>query len=607
MVSSAETPRIEALHAKYLAERDKRLRGDADRQFIAAEGDFAELDRDPHADPDFTRAARHDSVDVLVVGGGFGGLLAATRLEQAGVSDFLIVEAGADFGGTWYWNRYPGVRCDIESYIYMPLLEEVGTVPRERYATGADIFAHCQAIGRHFGLYERALLQTRVTRMTWDEGEARWIVETDRGDRIAARFVSISQGPLAKVKLPGIPGIRDFGGRVFHSSRWDYGYSGGDAEGGMTRLSDKRVAVIGTGATAVQVVPKLAADAGQVFVFQRTPSAIDERNNAPTDEAWWRAQPPGWLKQRRDNFLAVITGKPHDENVVGDKWTDFWVRFGGAMHAAAGSGQPVDPHHVMQGVDYQKMDEIRARVDQTVADPAKAEALKPWYNYLCKRPLYSDEFLQAFAQPNVHLIDTGGQGVERITRDGVVAGGQEYLVDLIVFATGFDVGAPPHKVGNYEVTGRGGATLAGKWDAGLRSVHGTQLAGFPNFHIVGGTQQGTTAFNFTHTLDMQAEHAAALIARCLEEGIASAEVTPEAEDRWLAELAAKHVDHQHFYEECTPGFLNNEGDFRDRPTFVGATYGAGPIEYERVLAAWRDRDFAGDVAVTRAGEGRAAA
>lgn len=609
----------QALHAKYRAERDKRLRTDADRQYCAATSDLADFDTDPHADPDFARARLTREVDVLIVGGGFGGLLTAARMAEAGVSDMLLVEAGADVGGTWYWNRYPGVRCDIESYIYMPLLEEVGTVPRERYATGGDILAHCRAITRHYDLYDRALLQTRVTAMTWDEGVARWRVETNRGDRIAARHVTISQGPLAKVKLPGIPGIRDFAGRIFHSSRWDYAYTGGDAGGGMTGLADKRVAVIGTGATAVQVVPKLADDARAVLVFQRTPSAIDERNNAETDLAWWQAQPKGWLRRRRDNFLAVITGRPHDENSVGDRWTDFWVRFGAAMqaagHAATQSGEPIDPHHVMQGVDYRKMDEIRARVGQIVSDPARAEALKPWYNYLCKRPLYSDEFLQAFERPNVHLIDTGGKGVERITATGVVANGTEHPVDLIVFATGFDVGAPPHEVGRYSVTGRGGATLAAKWRAGLRSVHGTQLAGFPNFHIVGGTQQGTTAFNFTHILDMQAEHAAALVAGYLADGIDSAEVTPEAEDRWLAELEARHVDHQHFYEECTPGFLNNEGDFQDRPTFVGATYGAGPIEYERVLAAWRAEGRAegragprhADVAVTRAADGRAAA
>lgn len=498
------------------------------------------------------------------------------------------------------------MRCDIESYIYMPLLEEVGTVPSERYATGTEIFEHCRAIGRRYGLYDRALFQTRVSRIEWRDADARWLVETDRGDRIRARFVSLSQGPLAKVKLPGIPGIRDFEGPLFHSSRWDYRFSGGDASGGLTGLRGKRVAVIGTGATSVQIVPKIAESGAELYVFQRTPSAIDERNNERTDEGWFRSQPAGWLQDRRDNFLAVITGKPHAENKVADRWTDFWCRFGAGMAQARADGGFVDPHAVMQGVDYQKMDEIRARVSRLVADPDRAERLKPWYNYLCKRPLYSDNFLQRFDRPNVHLVDTDGRGVERITASGVVAGGREYPVDLIVLATGFDVGAPPHEVGGYEVLGRDGRTLRDKWDGGLRTVHGTQLAGFPNLHLVGGTAQGTTAFNFTHVLDMQAIHAAEIVRRCLSEGVASWEVTEQAEDRWLAELERKHVDHQHFYEECTPGFLNNEGDFRDRPTFVGATYGGGPIEYEELIAEWRERGWVGDVTVRREPVSRAA-
>jgi cyclohexanone monooxygenase len=588
-----------ALHLKYLKERDKRLRADADRQFIAAEGDFARFADDPYVTTRIERAPRFDEVDTLIVGAGFGGLLTAARLIGNGVNDFLIVEPGGDFGGTWYWNRYPGLRCDIESYVYMPLLEELGVVPTQRYVSGSEIFRHAQAIGRHYRLYERALLQTKVNSMRWDEDASRWLVETDRGDKIAARFVSISQGPLAKVKLPGIPGIRKFRGKMFHASRWDYSYTGGDENGGLTKLAKKRVAVIGTGATGVQIVPRLAESAREVYVFQRTPSALDERNNAPTDAAWFAAQRPGWLKRRRDNFLAVITMAPHIENVVGDRWTDFWERFGGAMKAARAAGGRFDPHEIMQSVDYAKMEELRARVDAIVEDRKAAEALKPWYNYLCKRPLYSDDYLQAFNRKNVKLIDTDGKGVEEIGEYTLTANGKSYEVDCVIFATGFDVGAPPHKVGDYQVVGRGGVTLEQKWSRGLRTVHGTQMHGFPNFHIVGGTAQGTTAFNFTHTLDMQAIHAAALIARGLSGDISSVEVTAEAEERWLAALEAKHVDHQHFYEECTPGFLNNEGEFKDRPTFVGDTYGGGPLEYERLLAEWRNGGGASDIVVTR--------
>ena len=578
----------EALRARYLAERDKRLRTDADRQYRAAEGAFAHFVDDPHADAGFTREAFDREVDTLVVGGGFGGLLSAVRLTDQGVDDFVIVEQGADFGGTWYWNRYPGVRCDIESYIYLPLLEEVGTIPTERYSTGDEIFAHCQAIGRKYGLYERALFQTRITDLRWDEDAGRWIAATDRGDRIAARFVTVSQGPLAKVKLPGIPGIERFKGKMFHSARWDYAYTGGDQAGGLTGLADKRVAVIGTGATAVQIVPKVAASARHLYVFQRTPSAVDARNNGPTDADWFRAQPKGWLDRRRHNFLQIITNQPHDGNEVGDRWTDFFTRVGAAMRERIASGDQTPPPAVAQRVDFAKMEEIRGHIGGIVADPATAERLKPWYNYMCKRPLFSDDFLQSFNRPNVTLVDTDGQGVDEITEHAIVVSGTRYAVDCIIFATGFDVGAAPDTVGGYTVTGREGRTLTGRFGLDARTVHGTQLSGFPNFHIVGGSVQGTKAFNFTHTLDMQAEHAAAQIARCLDDDVHACAVTPAAEEAWAAACAAKQLDLRRFHEECTPGFLNNEGNLTDKPTFVGATYGGGPIEYHALINAWRD-------------------
>lgn len=597
-----------ALRRRYLAERDKRLRGDTDAQYRAAEGAFAHFVDDPYADPAFSRPAVNRDVDALVVGGGFGGLLAAVRLDDNGVDDFLIVEQGADFGGTWYWNRYPGVRCDIESYIYMPLLEEVGTIPTERYATGAEIFAHCQAIGRRYGLYDRALLRTRITALTWDEAAGRWIAETDRGDRIAARFVTVSQGPLAKVKLPGIPGIETYRGKMFHSARWDYDYTGGDQNGGLSGLTDKSVAVIGTGATAVQIVPKVAESAKHLYVFQRTPSAIDLRANAPTDPDWFRAQPAGWLDRRRDNFLRIITSQPHDRNEVGDRWTDFFTRVGAAMRERVAANDPTPPPEVAQRVDYAKMEEIRARVAAEVGDVEVADRLKPWYNYMCKRPLFSDDFLPAFNRPNVTLVDTDGRGVEAITEDAVVAGGERYPVDCIIFATGFDVGAAPDTVGGYTVTGRDGVTLADRWASDVRTVHGTQLSGFPNFHLVGGSVQGTKAFNFTHTLDMQAEHAAVQIARCLDDDVHACSVTPAAEAAWARACQAKQLDLARFHEDCTPGFLNNEGNFRDKPTFVGATYGGGPIEYHAIITAWRDDGAADrDVRYRKDAERRSAA
>lgn len=576
-----------ALRERYLAERDKRLH-QGNRQYLGAEGPLAQFAEDPYSGSVPDREAVDREVDVVVVGGGFGGLLTSVRLRDHGVEDIVVIEQGADFGGTWYWNRYPGIRCDIESYVYMPLLEEVGTVPTERYATGDEIFEHCRAIGRHYRLYDDAIFSTKVTKLQWSDPEGRWLVETDRGDRLRARFVAVGQGPLAKVKLPAIPGITEFAGKMFHTARWDYSYTGGNHKGGQDKLADKRVAVIGTAATAIQIIPKLAETTGHLFVFQRTPSAIDERNNAPTDFEWYESQAPGWQKLRRDNFLRIISGAPHNENLVGDRWTDFHTRIRAAMAELPVTFDKADRQTAVQRVDYEKMEDIRARVSAVVKSTEIAERLKPWYNYLCKRPLFSDDFLEVFERPNVTLVDTEGHGIDSITHDGIVAGGKSYPVDCIIFATGFDVGAPPYKIGGYEVIGRDGISLETRWSKKMRTLHGTQTSGFPNLHIVGAVQQGTIAFNFTHTLDIQATHAADQIGRCLADGIRSYEVTEAAEDEWFSLLHAKHIDHDQFDADCTPGFLNNEGDTKGKQTFVGGAYGGGPIEYEALITKWRN-------------------
>ena len=588
------------LRKKYLAERDKRLRPDADGQYFEATGVFEDFVKDPLVGAPIARSRLSTDLEVAVIGAGFGGLLTAVELRKSGIEDFRIIDVAGDFGGTWYWNRYPGVRCDIEAYVYIPLLEDVGFVPSERYATGAEIFAHCQAIARKYRLYESAIFQTKVTSIAWDESISRWIIETNRGDRLRARHVAVSQGPLAKVKLPGVPGIRSFKGKIFHSSRWDYEYTGGDASGGQHKLRDKRVAVIGTGATAVQIVPTIAPDTKHLYVVQRTPSAIGPRHNRLTDRAWFQAQPKGWQSERMTNFLSVITLQPNPGDVVKDCWTDFFVRVGTAMAANAKAANKQPPPAIAQKVDFAKMGEIRAHVASVVSDPATSAALQPWYNYLCKRPLFSDDFLQAFNRKNVSLIDTDGKGLEAITPDGIVVAGREIPVDCIIFATGFDVGATPEKVGGYELRGRKGLTLDAKWAGGYRTVHGVLLHGFPNFYIIGGHIQGTKAFNFTHTLAMQAEHAVALIARCVSESVRTMEVTQEAEARWLDAIVARQVDQSKFNEDCTPGFLNNEGNFRNKPTFIGVTFGGGPLEWQRITRAWRTDGIAQDAVLTHA-------
>ncbi len=576
----------DALRAKYRAERDKRLRNDGNEQYREVTGLFAHYLDDPYVAPGFARAPLADDVEVVVVGGGFGGLLAGARLREAGIEDIRLIEKGGDFGGTWYWNRYPGAACDIESYIYLPLLEEIGYVPKEKYSRAPEILAHSRAIGEHFDLYRGALFQTEVTKMTWDEASARWIVETNRGDALKARFVVMANGPLHRPKLPGIPGVETYKGHSFHTSRWDYAYTGGTAEGGLTGLAGKRVGVIGTGATAVQCVPHLGAGAGELYVFQRTPSSIDVRNNRPTDPEWAASLEAGWQQKRMDNFNILVSGGFQAEDLVDDGWTDIIGNILLLARRKAEAGEVVEnPADLMQLADFKKMEQVRARVDSVVADAATAEALKPYYNQFCKRPCFHDEYLQTFNRPNVHLVDTQGQGVERITEKGIVANGVEYELDCIVYATGFEVGTSYARRSGYELYGRDGLSLAQHWADGVSTLHGLYSRGFPNVFIISNTQSGFTA-NFPHMINEQSKHIAYVLKHCAEHQVRVVEPSREAEDGWVQTIVDLSIMRQKFLEACTPGYYNNEGKVAEMSARNGS-YGAGPVAFVKVLEDWR--------------------
>ncbi|HEY8949482.1 MAG TPA: NAD(P)/FAD-dependent oxidoreductase, partial [Rhizomicrobium sp.] len=493
-----------ALKAKYRAERDKRIRADGNEQYVEMKGQFAHYLEDPYVAP-IPRAPLTDETEVLVIGGGFGGLLAAARLREAGINDIRIVEKGGDFGGTWYWNRYPGAACDIESYIYLPLLEEVGYMPVEKYTRAPEILAYCKKIGEHYDLYKRAVFQTEVKDLRWDEKSARWIVSTNKGDAMRARFVIMANGPLHRPKLPGIPGVESYKGHSFHTSRWDYDYTGGTSMGGLDKLKDKVVGIIGTGATAVQCVPHLGAGAKHLYVFQRTPSSIDVRNNRPTDPEWQKSLKPGWQQERMDNFNALISGIPQKEDMVNDGWTDIIVNLGVIARNRSAKAGATNPGELLELADYRKMEQIRARAEAIVKDPNVAESLKPYYRQFCKRPCFHDEYLDTFNRPNVTLVDTQGKGVDRITENGVVANGKEYKLDCLIYGTGFEVGTGYARRSGYEVYGKGGQSLTDKWKDGVSTFHGFYSRGFPNMFLVSNTQSGFTA-NFPHMLNEQSKH-----------------------------------------------------------------------------------------------------
>ena len=588
---SAGLPDSAGLRARYRAERDKRLRPDGNDQYLQPVGRFATLLDDPYT-PVIEREPTHAEVDVVIVGGGFAGLVTGARLRQAGVEDVHIVEGGGDVGGAWYWNRYPGAMCDTAAMIYLPLLEETGHVPSAKYVPAAEIFAHAQRIATHFGLYDGALLSTQVRSLRWLDDEHRWEVLTDRGDRLRARFVSMGTGPLHRPKLPGVPGIETFAGEMFHTSRWNYDYTGGDASGApMVKLRDRRVGIIGTGATAVQCIPHLARDAGELFVFQRTPSAIDVRANRPIDPEEFAALEPGWQREWQRNFATLQTGGFTDVDLVEDGWTDIAQRIRDRVVLALGEeGAELTPETVRRAFedsDDEKMTEIRARVDSIVSDPDTAEALKPWYRQLCKRPCFHDEYLDAYNRPNVHLVDTDGRGVERIDATGVVAAGEHHELDCLIVASGFEVGTEFARRSGFETTGRDGVTLTEAWAEGMRTLHGMHVRGFPNLFVVGFTQAGNLISNVTHNLVEAGTTVAAVVAHTLEVGADEVEVTESAEAAWV-EMLEQSPGSFIGDLDCTPGYYNNEGrpaGRRERLNLSG--YPAGPVAYFDHIDRWR--------------------
>ncbi|MFN0148011.1 MAG: flavin-containing monooxygenase [Dehalococcoidia bacterium] len=571
----------DALREKYRIERDKRLRPEANEQYLEIAGKFAHYTEDPYVER-VEREPVTSDVEVAIIGGGHAGLLVGARLREAGIKEIRMIEKAGDFGGTWYWNRYPGAACDTEAYIYMPLLEEVGYLPTEKYAKAPEILAHAQRIARHFDLYRDVLFQTQISELRWDEAESMWTVSTDRGDRFRARFVCMANGPLNRPKLPGIPGIESYKGHSFHTSRWDYDYTGGDSYGNLEGLKDKRVAIIGTGATAVQCVPHVGASAKQLYLFQRTPSSIDVRANRPTDPEWAKSLEPGWQKYRQENFSTLVSGGRADVDLVSDGWTEIIGKL--ARRTVDGDS---DLARALELADFEKMEEIRARAEAIVNDPNTAESLKPYYRQFCKRPCFHDEYLQTFNRGNVTLIDTQGAGAERITERGVVANGVEYEVDCIIYASGFEVGTALERRAGYQVYGRDGLALSEKWRDGVSTLYGMQTRGFPNCFIVALSQVGGSA-NITHVLDVQSRHISYIIDHARQHEARTIDVAGEAEQAWAEKVIAASVMSIGFLESCTPGYYNNEGQPNGEMIRRNGPYAPGIMKFSKILDEWRE-------------------
>jgi len=575
---------VEELRQRYLVEQRKRIRPEGMAQWREL---GEELDRDPFVEPGFTRDPVVEETTVVIVGGGFAGMLTAIDLRRHGIEDIRIVEKAGDFGGTWYWNRYPGCMCDVESYVYLPLLEETGFMPTERYAGATEIFEYSKLLARTFDLYRHALFQTDVTGAEWDAGARRWQVTTSRGDKLSARFFVLAGGILHKAKLPGIAGIDDFEGHAFHTSRWDYSYTGGSPTEPMDRLADKRVGIIGTGATAVQVVPQIARVAKEVYVFQRTPAAVGVRNQQPTDVEWFRSLPPGWQEDRIVNFTMAVTGAQPEVDLVGDGWTEaMWVD----TQKAADSEEDAE---ALERIDFEVMEGIRRRVEDVVEDPETAEKLKPFWGKHCKRVCFHDDYLAAFNRPNVHLVDTEGRGVDQITRHGPVVDGVEYPVDLLIYASGFEVTTDLHQRLGFDPKGVDGTALSERWAKGAHTLHGVLASGFPNLLLI-SLVQGGFGTNFSHLLSQSAKHVAHIVEACIDQAIVVIEPEEDAEEEWLSLLLRVGVGNARYFQRCTPSFYNSEQQAIDGRAARNLTYTGSLLDYIGYLERWRDApDFAG--------------
>ena len=580
---------------RYRHERDKRVRADAESQFVKVTHDsvFANkyLENDPYCEP-VERGSIKDEREVIIIGGGWVGMMTAARLTQAGVSDVRIVESAADFGGTWYWNRYPGAQCDIESYSYLPLLEETGYVPKLRYSYSPEIFEHAQRIGKHFDLYKDAVFQTWVTELRWLEDESMWLVSTNRGDEMKARYVCMGTGPANRPRLPGIKGAEQFKGHTFHTCRWDYDYTGGDHDGNLTNLADKKVAIIGTGATAIQCVSALGASAKALYVIQRTPSSVDARNNSETDPEWAAGLKPGWQALRQKRFGDAFLGGPIAPEFQDEGWTRM-IRNLQALKEQAGDVPMEALANLAQLADFKTMEQIRSLVDESVDDPEVASKLKAFYNQFCKRPTFNDDYLATFNRPNVELVDVSdAKGVDQITENGLIANGREYEVDCIIYASGFEITSSYERRIGIPIFGNDGQSIYEHWDEGMRSMHGLMSHGFPNLFLCGGLFVFQLGANYAYGVDVQAEQVAYTVSQLTKRGVKSANVSRSAEEKWIEDQLSPEGANALFVlggsaDSCTPGYYNQEGTAQRYRDVRLESYGKGLGAYRKVLRDWR--------------------
>ncbi|KAL2071193.1 hypothetical protein VTL71DRAFT_12428 [Oculimacula yallundae] len=562
-------------------------------------------------------------VKIVIFGAGFGGLCAAGRAliegSASSIDDILIIDRAGGFGGTWWHNRYPGLMCDVESYLYLPLLEETGYMPTRKYASGEEIRKYSDLLAQHFTLHKRAMFQTSGDTLTWDDASSIWkceVIARPKGGaesrvKFTADYVVLASGGFTEPKIPDVPGLKEYKDKMLHTGRWNYGITGGSPGNPvLSGLEGKKVAIIGTGATAIQAVPAIAKYAGDLYVFQRTPSAVDYRENRDTDPEEWKtkiATGKGWQTRRGENMQAHTEGKDNlpDEDWVSDGFTKM-----PSISGAWGSSTVLKPEdlqgylEMMHQLDAVRSDRVRQRVLDVVKDQETAKALQAWYPGWCKRPTYHDDYLEAFNSPNVHLVNTAPLGVTSLTATGILHNDTEYPIDVIIWSTGYGSPSAESLAGKAGITvlGRDGIKMEEKYQkAELLTLHGIIANGFPNMFFPGFSQAGV-GVNQTQRLDEQSTQMAYMIreAECRSKtsqngtsnSVAKTVIEPTAEgcEDWANQCASK----AHLFATmagCTPSYFNAEGAMDKMEKLAGsarlAMWGQGYLSYARILQEWR--------------------
>lgn len=529
--------------------------------------------------------------DAVVIGAGFGGLHALYRLREMGLR-VRVIEAGGDVGGAWYWNRYPGARCDVESLVYCysfsPLLDEWRW--SERYAAQPEIQAYIRFASERLDLRRDILFNTRVTRAAYDERSNLWCFETDTGEHCEARYCIMATGPISAPIVPDIPGIGDFKGQTIHTAQWPQT---------EPALAGKRIGVIGTGSSGTQLIPEVAEQAGRLFVFLRTPNYTLPAHNRPLtdeDQARWvavRTQVrqamergevggsgdvfmPEDLRRSRFTPAAQLTPGQRRE-ILQRRWDN-----GGAILMQAFADVMTD-----EAVNEEVCEFVRGKIRDVVKDPVKAEMLTPrGYALGTKRPCVDTKYFQTFNRDNVEIVDVKTHPIERVTARGIVTGGREIELDVLIFATGFD--ALTGALTAIDLRGRNGVSINDAWRDGPHTYLGMTIQGFPNLLMIGGPGSPSVLTNVVKTNEFQVDLIADLIADMRSKELDCFEASAEGQEAWTREV--NEVVKKSVLSKANSWYVG--ANVPGKPRVILA-YTGGIVAYRATCTAARDKGFPG--------------